>query len=116
MDAPNSGRVVVAANAAEASFDWTRQLGKVRAMCGAFDSSTSIFHPTLLGRLGTAVPTQVTRQPYYAAGASARFLASNSLHQPLISVSLKIFPITRRSRPLRLAFSRSRRLRMASSL
>ena len=39
----------------------------------------------------------------------------NSLHQPLISVSLKILPITRRSRPFKLAFS-SRSERIASSL
>jgi hypothetical protein len=31
----------------------------------------------------------------------ARFFCSNSLHQPLISVSLKILPMTRRRRPFK---------------
>src|SRR6266487_4597488 len=54
-----------------------------------------------------------------AGTASARlaaFFCSNSLHQPLISVSLKILPMTRRRRPFRFGFSTSRNDRMASSL
>ena len=59
-------------------------------------------------------------QAYFAITISnsgrAVFFCSNSLHHPLISVSLKILPITRRSRPLRFGFSKSARQRMASSL
>ena len=44
------------------------------------------------------------------------FSASNSLHQPLISVSLKILPTTRRRRPFRFALSISWRERIACSL
>ena len=44
------------------------------------------------------------------------FSASNSLHQPLISVSLKILPTTRRRRPFRFALSMSWRERIACSL
>lgn len=46
----------------------------------------------------------------------ARFLASCSWHQPLISTSLKILPSTRRRSPFRLGFSKWPRQRIASSL
>src|SRR5437867_50596 len=46
----------------------------------------------------------------------ALFFCSNSLHQPFISVSLKIRPMTRRNRPFRLGFSKLRKDRIASSL
>ena len=51
-----------------------------------------------------------------ATRRAASFRCSCSLHQPLISTSLKILPSTRRRSPLRLGFSTSRRQRIASSL
>ncbi len=61
---------------------------------------------------------QGSRGTPYSTSASSRtpFFTSNSRHQPLISRSLKILPMTRRRRPLRLAFSRSARARTAASL
>ena len=52
----------------------------------------------------------------HASFPPALFSASNSLHQPLISVSLKILPTTRRRRPFRFALSKSWRERIACSL
>lgn len=81
------------------------------------DGHTAAVYTGVTDRANSAQNNWKKIAAYVEASATpARFFCSNSLHQPLISVSLKILPMTRRRRPLRFAFSTSRRERMASSL
>lgn len=89
-----------------------------------FSSHFTTSHPTLVqnaNRPGKPPQSSLSCSPYAATAPASfawavAFFTSNSRHQPLISRSLKIFPITRRSRPLRLALSTAWRERMACSL